>query len=100
MFAVKYVVAGFSPRYARASMRHCANSERGLKPATTYADKDCSSVGEKCGLVRVAEVGQTPVHPFSQFGVRPKELIKQGSDPIENGAQAPDPELSSSATGC
>jgi hypothetical protein len=33
----------------------------------------------------VAEVGQTPVSPFSQFGVRPKDLIKQGSDPIENG---------------
>jgi len=33
----------------------------------------------------VAEVGQTPVHSFSKFGVRPKELIKQGSDPMENG---------------
>jgi hypothetical protein len=25
------------------------------------------------------------VTPFSKFGVRPKELIKQGSDPMENG---------------
>jgi len=32
----------------------------------------------------VAEVGQTPVHAFSKFGVRPKELIKQGSDATEN----------------
>jgi len=28
----------------------------------------------------VPEVGQTPVHPFSQFGSDPKELIKQRSD--------------------
>jgi hypothetical protein len=39
--------------------------------------------------------GRAPVHPFSKFGVRPNKLIKQGSDPIENGAQVPDPEFSS-----
>jgi hypothetical protein len=32
-----------------------------------------------------AEVGQTPRAPFSKFGVRPENLIKQGSDPTENG---------------
>ena len=34
-----------------------------------------------------AEVGQTPRAPFSKFGVRPNNLIKQGSDPTENGAR-------------
>ena len=32
----------------------------------------------------MAEVRRTPVHAFSKFGVRPKELIKQGSDATEN----------------
>src|SRR5690242_15699935 len=32
----------------------------------------------------LAEVRRTPVHAFSKFGVRPKELIKQGSDATEN----------------
>ena len=36
------------------------------------------------GQQPVAEVRRTPVHAFSQFGVRPKELIKQGSDATEN----------------
>src|SRR5207253_73388 len=58
--SVKYVVAGFSPRYRRARMQHSANPERGLKPATTYSARLSPTLAE---IVRFRPVGSLPPTP-------------------------------------
>jgi hypothetical protein len=59
------------------------NSRRKLGFARNTADK---CLKERAKITsHFAEVGRRLVHLFSKFGVRPNNLIEQGSDPTENG---------------